>query len=499
MAAIDTSIMNVAIPHLRGVFSATNEEISWITSGYLLSAAIAMPLAAWLGGWFGRRTICQAGLVLFIVSSVICGLAPNLHTLIIARVLQGIGAGILLPVEQAILRETFPAKEQGLAMGLYGVTIMFGPALGPVLGGYIIDNHSWSWVFYINVPIGALGYVMVSRFVLDPPHFERNRGKIDLVGIIMLVVGLGALHFLLERGERLDWFESISNVVLLFVTLGSLAMFVAHEIMTPKPAVNLRVLDNGAFASAIFIGGVVGFVVFATLFLLPIYMQDILGYSATQTGLTLLPRALIMLVAFPIVGALYNKISPRVVIAVGLLLGAYSSVLMSQFDLDTGTLDIIIPQMLQGLAVACILTPLSTVALMHVSKERLGAAAGLNNLVRQLGGSLGVTVFATLVTRFDSQNREAMVHLLGTGDALLRQRLSGVAQYFWSLGGVDISVAAQRSLARLNGRFQEEMTVIAFEHSFAWAAVLFVLLLPLLMVLRSPNAVRLSTLGANSK
>ncbi|HEY2517044.1 MAG TPA: DHA2 family efflux MFS transporter permease subunit, partial [Polyangiaceae bacterium] len=229
MGAIDTSIINVALPHLRGAFSATTEEISWVSTGYLLSAAVAMPLAAALSAWFGRKNVYLAGLQLFIVASIACGLAPTLPVLVAARVLQGMGAGVLQPIEQAILRETFPPKEQGMAMGIYGIAIMLGPAIGPTLGGYILDDHSWSWAFYVNVPVGLLGLGMVSRFVHDPPYLPRRRADIDALGIALLVVGLGALHVLLERGERLDWFESPSNVAGGAVALASLSMFVAHE------------------------------------------------------------------------------------------------------------------------------------------------------------------------------------------------------------------------------------------------------------------------------
>lgn len=486
MGAIDTSITNVAIPHLRGVFSATTEEISWVSTAYLVAAAVMMPLTAWLGRWLGRKRVCLSGLAVFMVGSVACGLAPTVPLLVAARVLQGIGAGVLVPIEQAILRETFPPKEQGLAMGIYGITIMLGPALGPVLGGYMIEEQSWSWAFYINVPIGLVGYVMVSRFVHDPPELPRGRDRVDLAGVATLVVGLGALHVLLEQGERLDWFAAPANVVLLLLAVGSLAMFVAHELSTPRPAVDVRVLDNARFASAVVIGGVVGFVVFATLFLLPLFMQDVLHYSPTQAGLMLMPRALVMLVAFPLVGAIYNRVSPRLVVGIGLVLCAQSALMMARFDADTGRAELVIPQLFQGLGLACILTPLSTLALLSIRREQVAAGAGLNNLVRQLGGSLGVAVVASLLTRFDSQIRASLVHNLVAGDRVLQQRVANVTAWFWSRGDVDASTAARQALDRLDGRLAEQVYVLAFERAFAWMFVLFMVLLPLLYVLRQP-------------
>jgi MFS transporter, DHA2 family, multidrug resistance protein len=496
MGAIDTSIMNVALPHLRGAFSATTEEISWVTTAYLLAAAIAMPLTASLAAAFGRKNVYLAGLQLFVASSVVCGLSPSLPILVAARVLQGVGAGALQPIEQAILRETFPPKEQGMAMGIYGIAIMLGPALGPTLGGYILDHYSWSWAFYINVPVGLLGFVMVSRFVHDSAGRQRRHANLDVAGIALLVVGLVALHVLLERGERLDWFESTSNVACAAVAAGSLAMFVAHELTTPRPVVNLRVLASRGFASAVGIGTILGFVVFATLFLLPLYMQDLLRWSAMQTGLTLMPRALVMIVAFPLVGALYNRFSPRLFIGLGLGLGAYSAYLMSRFTLQTGTTEILIPQVLQGIALACILTPLSTLALASVARERMAEAAGLNNLGRQLGGSLGVAVFATLLGRFATESRAALVHRGLTGDSVLRARLAGVAQYFWSRGASS-PLAVARSLGRLDGSFERQAMTLAFERAFQWGCVLFLVSWPLLLLLKVPFRSRSESLVPN--
>lgn len=490
MGAVDTSVMNVALPHLRGVFSATTEEISWVSTGYLLSAAVAMPLAAWLGRRLGRRRLCLGGLALFILSSVACGMARDLSFLVLARIVQGIGAGILVPIEQTILRETFPPREQGLAMGIYGMTIMLGPALGPALAGYCIDHLTWPWVFYVNIPVGLVGLAMVSAFIHDPPGFRGSRPGIDAAGILLLVAGLWALHLLLERGQRLDWFETRTNIYLLFVAVFGLAMFVAHELSTAKPVIDLRVLADGAFASAVVIGTVLGFVVMATLFLLPIFMQDVLRYSAVRTGMMLMPRALVMVAAFPLVGALHGKVPPRLLIAAGLALGAYSAALMSGFDRDTGGANLLAPQILQGLAVALTLTPLSTMALATIPRERLAAAAGLNNLARQLGGSLGIALFATLVERFSTQARGALIHNLMAGAPVLRRRLADVGHYFWTLGGIDNSVAYDRALHRLDGRFQGEVTVIAFDHCFQWIALLFVLMLPLTLILRSPSHAR---------
>ncbi len=294
MAAVDTSVLNIATPHLRGVFSATTSEISWISTGYLLTVVMGMPLSGWVCKHFDRKKVCQGGLFVFIIASMLCCFSTDLNSLILARVLQGMGTGILLPVEQVILRQTFPPKEQGLAMGIYGVTIMIGPAIGPLLGGLIIDHSHWSLIFFINIPIGIAGLLMIERFVPEMPveaSTKSTGNKPDMAGIALLATALFPLLYLLERGDRLDWFETQSNVILLLVFISAITMFCAHELMTLKPAVQLRILANRAFSSAMLMSFVLGIVVAATLFVLPIFMQDVLGYSATDAGMALVPQS----------------------------------------------------------------------------------------------------------------------------------------------------------------------------------------------------------------
>jgi DHA2 family multidrug resistance protein len=485
MGAIDTAIINVALPHLRGYFSATNEEITWVSTVYLMSAAIAMPLSAWLAAWWGRRAICRWGLLLFVAASLACGLADSLLLLVLARCLQGLAAGVLVPVEQIVLRETFPPNQQGLAMGVYGITIMFGPAIGPTLGGYLIDNVEWRWIFLINLPIGLVGYLMVTRFIHDAPGWTSQRSAIDLPGIALLVVALTALHVLLEQGQRLAWFESGQNVVLAFVSAAAALMFVTHELTVAKPVVNLRVLANGAFVSALLISTAVSMVVFATLYLLPIYMQDILGFSATDAGLTLLPRALVMMACFPLVGMVYNKLPARLLIGCGLLAIAASSWQTSRLDIYAGQMDILWPQVLQGIGIACVLTPLSTLALACVERPQLGASAGLYSLARQLGGSLGIVSFASMISTMQTIDRGELVHNVVAGDAQLVDRLKNVTDYFMSLGGIDHTDAVLYTLRRLNGNFELEVYMLAIEHAFQLSSLLLLLLLvPLLFMLR---------------
>src|SRR5580658_6030569 len=425
MGAIDASIVNVAIPHIRGAVGATVEEITWVSTGFALATVLVMPLTAFLGRLFGQKRVYLSCLIIFIAGSALCGMARSLPMLVAFRVVQGFGAGALQPTEQAILRQTFPPEEQGMAMAVFAMAVMIGPALGPTLGGYIVDNYSWPWIFYINLPVGLVGLVMLWRIVHDPPYLVRVKGNVDWWGMGLLVVGLGALQTLLEQGEQYNWFQSTRNVLYAAIATASLVMFIVWELTVEKPAVNLRVLKNRSLATGTSIGAVLGAVLFSTLFLLPIYMQEFLGYDAMQTGLALMPRSLVMLVTIPIVGALYNKPSPRLVIAFGLGLGAFTCFQMSRFTLTTSNEEILVPQMIQGVALACIFIPLSTVALATIERKRMGDATGLNNLVRQLGGSFGVAIFAALLDRYTIEARAGLVAHVPVGDPNVMQRLAG--------------------------------------------------------------------------
>jgi len=485
MGTIDTSIVNVALPQLRGTLSVTVEEITWVSTGYVVASVIVMPITAWLGYRFGRKRVYLAGLALFVIGSLFCGLARSLPTLVFFRILQGLGAGALQPTEQAILRETFPPEEQGMAMGLYGFAIMIGPAIGPTLGGYIVDNFPWPWIFYINVPIGIAGFLMVMRVVHDPPYLVRTKEGADWVGLALLVVGLAALQTLLEQGEQNDWFESKLDVVYALVAAGSLIMFVVHELTTERPIVNLRVLSDRSFATGTAIGAVLGAVLFSTIFLLPVYMQEFLHYNAMQTGLALMPRSLAMLVTIPLVGALYNKLSPRLFVVFGLSLGAVTCVMMSRFTLLTSREQILWPQVLQGVALACIFIPLSTVALATIDRRRMSEATGLNNLVRQLGGSFGVAIFASQLGRFTHVAKAAIAAHVSATDPDVQAR---VVMYAAGLGkGTDAATASGRALRVLDGQVTAQAAMLGFEKAFYLGGILFLVSIPLVALLKTPK------------
>ena len=485
MGTIDSSIINVALPHLKGTLSATTAEITWVSTGYIVASVIIMPLTAFLGARFGRKRIYMAGLVLFLIGSFFCGAARNLPVLVVFRILQGIGAGALQPTEQAILRDTFPPEEQGMAMGLYGFVIMLGPAVGPTLGGYIVDNWSWPWIFYINIPVGLIGLLMVWTFVEDPSYLVRHTGKIDWTGMGLLVVGLAALQTLLERGEENDWFQSPTNVMLAVVAGATLLFWIAHEIEVSNPSVNLRVFRDQTFASGTFMSAGLMSVLFSTIFLLPLYMQELLRYDAMQSGLALMPRSITMLIAIPIVGRFYNNLPPRGVIAFGLVVSGITCWMMSKFTLESSYYQIVLPQIFQGVGMACIFIPLTTVSLATIDKRTMSQATGVQNLVRQLGGSFGVAIFASLLTRFGNVARAGIIRNLPSSSPDVYGQVQMMTQGFMARGA-DLTTARARALGVLDMRVMGQSAMIGFEHAFALGAILFFCLVPMVLLLKVP-------------
>jgi DHA2 family multidrug resistance protein len=491
MGAIDASIVNVALTHIRGAVGATLEEITWISTSFVIATVLVMPLTAFLGRLVGQKRLYMASLVLFLVGSALCGMARSLETLVIFRIIQGFGAGALQPTEQAILRQTFPPKEQGMAMALFGMAVMLGPAFGPTLGGVIIDNWTWPWIFYINIPVGILGLVLVQRFVHEPEDIMRanraaaevQRKNVDWSGITLLCVGLGALQYVLEEGQRNDWFDSRLIVALALVAVFATAAFVIRELTARVPAVNLALFKDPVFLSGTLIGSIMFAMLMANLFLLPVFMQELLGFDATQSGLSLMPRTLIMMIATPIVGRLYNKVSPRLMIAIGVVAFTVGSVMMSHFTLSTGTAQIVHALLWQGVGFACLFVPLTTVALSRIPRTKITDATGLNSLLRQIGGSVGLAIFATLLSRYATVAKAAMSAHVTPYSPEAMGRLGQITQGL-AARGLDPATAAQAAPAALAGAVARQAMVLSFEKMFLLAGICFLVILPLLLFLK---------------
>jgi MFS transporter, DHA2 family, multidrug resistance protein len=491
MGAIDSSIVNVALPQIRGAVGATILEITWITTSFAIAMVIVMPLTAFLARFFGQKNVYLASLVLFLVGSALCGVAQSLTQLVIFRVLQGLGAGALQPTEQAILRQTFPPQEQGMAMALFGMAVMLGPAIGPTLGGYIVDNYHWSWIFLVNLPVGALGLTMVIRFVHEPEDIREankaaavaQRKNLDWQGIALLAVGLAALQYFLEEGQQNDWFDSRLMVFCALVALVALVGFVWRELVAPVPAVNLRLFRDKVFTSGTLIGSVMFAMLLASMFLLPVFMQEMLGFTAMQSGLALLPRVGVMMVATPIVGRLYNLVSPRLLVGIGVVLVSLGSFLLGGVTLRTTALGITTTILVQGVGFSFLFVPLTTAALSNVPRTKLSDATGLNSLLRMIGGSMGVAVFATMLARYGVEARHGLVAHLWPGRPEVQARLQQM-QDFFAARGYDPSSAHAAAIQALAGTVARQSMVLSFRKDFILCAILFMMVLPLLLFLK---------------
>jgi DHA2 family multidrug resistance protein len=494
MGAIDSSIVAVALPHMMGTLGATVQEITWISTGYIIANVVVMPLTAFLGRLFGQKRVYMACLMLFLVGSVLCGTARSLTSLLVYRAIQGLGAGALQPTEQAILRQTFSAKEAGMAMALFAMAVMLGPAIGPTLGGYIVDNYSWPWIFYINVPVGVLGLMMVAAFVHEDEEIvaknrelaEKQRKNVDWWGIGLMVVGLCTLQYVLEEGETDDWFNSPLITVMSVVSVVVIAAFTIRELTCEVPAVNIRLFKDPVFLSGTAIGSLMFALLMATMFLLPLFMQTLLGFTATDAGFALMPRVFVMMAAMPIVGRIYNKVSPRIVIALGVLLVGFGAYEMSHFTLDTSQHGVMMALITQGVGFACLFVPLTTVSLSTIPRHLMADATGLNSLFRQVGGSIGLAVAATMLSRFNAESRTALIsHVTGAApEAMARIRMMVGAM---ASRGMDMSHAQESALRAIDGAVSRQATLISFERVFLLAGVLFILVLPLLIFLKAPK------------
>jgi DHA2 family multidrug resistance protein len=493
MGAIDTSIVAVATPHLSGSLNATVEEMTWVTTGFVIATVIVMPLTAFLGRFFGQKRVYLFSLGLFLLGSALCGLARSLPMMVACRALQGLGAGALQPTEQAILRQTFPPEEQGMAMALFGLAVVVGPAAGPVLGGYIIDNMSWPWIFYINLPVGLLGILMVTRFVHEPDDIRRanharaeeQRKNFDWQGIALMTGGLACLQYVLEEGSRNDWFQSNAILVCTFLAVFLIAGFIVRELTAPVPAVDLSLFKDGIFASGTIIGAIMFAILMSITFLLPLFMQEMLGFSAMQSGQALMPRALAMMVAIPLVGRLYNIVQARILVIIGVFLVAFSTYQMSHYTLSTGAGSVVAAIVMQGFGFASLFVPLTTVALATIPRYRLTDATGLNSLLRQIGGSLGLAAFATLLPHFVQSARVGLVAHLAPGSPAVQQRVAMI-QSGLVARGLNPGAAPAAAQRALDGLISRQASLIAFERMFLLAGVAFLFVIPLALYLKAP-------------
>lgn len=491
MATIDSSIVNVALPHIRGSLGATLSEVTAISTGYIIATVLIMPLTGFLGAFFGQKRLYLWSLVLFTVGSALCGTADSLGALIVYRVIQGLGAGALQPTQQAILRQTFPPAEQGMAMALFSMVIMIGPALGPPLGGFITDTWAWPWIFYVNLPIGVVGTFMVWRFVHDSDDVRREnairatkmRANMDWVGLALMTVSIATMQFVFEEGATDDWFESPIICVMTFVCVVATVAFVVQELNAPVPVVNLRLFADRTFASATAISAVMFAMLMGSMFLLPVFLQELLHYDATSSGIALMPRTLAMAMCVPFIGKLYARVPPAALVATGVGFFVVGSFELSHITLLSSVDDIFWPLVTTGVGFAFLFVPLTTVSLTNIPRAQLADASGLSSFIRQIGGSIGLTLFSTYLS---NSTAEAKAGVASSLSSLRPEVLERFQQYVGAgmARGLDVSGATGFAQQALSGVAALQATVLAFERTFALQAVAFLAVLPLLYFLR---------------
>jgi MFS transporter, DHA2 family, multidrug resistance protein len=481
MQVLDVTVINVALPHMQGSLSAGVDEISWVLTSYLAANAVVLPATGWLAGIMGRKRFFLLCTVGFTLASALCGLAPNLNVLLLARVLQGIAGGPLMPLSQAIMWEIFPFRQRGMAMAVWGMGIMMAPIFGPTLGGWITDNWSWRWTFYINLPIGVLGFFAASAILFDPSYL-RKPGRIDVPGLCLMVIGFLSLQLFLDQGERYEWFDSNFIVILGFTAVVALIGFLVRELTADEPILDLGVYRDRNFAAASVIMVFVMFGFFSSMVLLALFTQKVLGYDAWTSGLVLAPGGVGNLLSLVIAGRLINRMDQRILLFVGCMLNAWAAWNMSVLTSNVDYWALAWPRFVQGLGVGFIFVPLNAVGLATIPRISMGNATALLNVVRNLGGGAGVAVVSMLLARRTQEHQSTLVPHVNPFDAETAARLSAWASHFGA-HGADSFTAQQRALARVYQELTQQAQVLAFADDFWLLFVLFsgtVLLLPLL-------------------
>ncbi len=486
MEVLDTTVVNVSLPHVAGTLSSTTEEATWVLTSYLVANAIVLPMTGWLANFFGRKRLLTASVVGFTVSSFFCGLAPSLPFLIFFRVVQGATGGGLQPLSQAIMLEAFPPRQRGMAMAFWGLGIVVAPMLGPVLGGWLTDNYSWRWVFYINIPIGLFAIAMTQFFVFDPHYIRRSPGRIDYWGIGLLVIGIGSLQVMLDKGQQEDWFGSDLIRALALVAAIGLVGLVIRELLAANPIVDLRILKNRTYATGVSMITVLGFVLYGSVVLVPLLLQTLIGYSAFEAGMATLPRGLASFVAMPIIGLLMTRLDPRKLLVAGLAIFSTSLFMLSRLSLDAGYWDFFVPLLVQGSAVGMLFVPLTTITTDPIPRERMGNATSIFNLVRNIGGSVGIASVTTILARHEQVHTSVLGAHVDPFNLAAQAELQGIRNALIARGS-DAVTAGRQAAAAVFGRIQQQAAMMSYNDAFLLMAVLFASMLLLVPLMRRPT------------
>ncbi len=483
MEVLDTTVVNVSLRHIAGNLSVTTDEATWTLTSYLVANAIVLPMTGWLAGRFGRKRLLLLSVTGFTVASFFCGLAPSLPFLIVCRVIQGACGGGLQPLSQAILLESFPPEKRGQAMGFWALGIVVAPMLGPVAGGWLTDNYSWRWVFYVNVPIGVIAILLTQAFVFDPPYLRKEKTGIDYWGIGLLILGMGCLQIMLDKGQEDDWFSSRFITTLAVLAVVGIAGLIFRELNTAHPIIDLTVFHYRSYAVGTFLMTAVGFILYGSTVLLPLLMQEVLGYTATHAGITNLPRGFASFLFMPLIGFLVGKVDPRKLLGMGFLITALAMYRLSLFSLDITSSNFWLPLVFQGAGLGLIFVPLTTVTNDPVPRERMGNATSIFNLMRNIGASIGISMVETLQVRRQQVHIHDLAQHVTSTSPQTQAMLRNMTAFFHSRGG-DPAMAIRQAYGAVWETVVRQATMLSYNDVFRFLAIMFLVMFPLIFLMQ---------------
>ena len=490
MEVLDTSIANVALPHIAGSLGASQEEATWVLTSYLVASAIILPISGWLSNRFGRKRFYMACVILFTACSFLCGIAPSMPILILARVLQGLGGGGLAPSEQAILADTFPVEKRGQAFAVYGMAVVVAPAIGPTLGGWITDNYNWHWIFFINIPVGLLSLWLSNQMVEDPPYLkaraeEAHRQPVDFMGLGLVALGVGLLEFTLDKGQEKDWFSD-PMIRAAGITAAALLLFFAWwEWRHPDPIVDLKLLKNRNFGTAVFLQLVLGMVLFGSTVLIPQYLQVLLGYTAGRAGLVLSPAGFVMMIGMAVAGRSLGKIDPRALVIMGYVATAAGIYNLTRLDLNAAYGTVTLWRMAQVIGLPFIFIPISTLNYVGVPPAKMNQISSLSNFARNLGGSAGTALLTTFLARTAQTHQAQLAMNTVPGSPAYENYIGSIATILKD-HGMSAAQASQLAMGRAYQEMLRQAQMLSYKNAFYVLAVVILMLSPLPLMMRLP-------------